>query len=101
MKKNNRAYIQRALNNSFLKGTAVGIMLKGSNELIVTAVVNLNMQVYPQWIETRPYTLYGSPIQQSVISLSEIESVIMLTVNYDDPLYVRHRELKAKIFGKE
>jgi hypothetical protein len=101
MKKRNSAYIQHALVNSFLKGTAIGIKLKNNNALIVTAVASLNMQIYPQWIETRPYTLYGSPISQPVMLLSNIESVLLFSVNYDDPLYTRHRELKAKIFGRD
>jgi hypothetical protein len=90
--------MESILVNSFLHGTAIGIKLKGKSVLIATAVTNLNTFTnHDHWIEIKPYTLYGYPIAETTIHIGEIESVIQFTVHYDDPVYVRLRELRARI----
>ena len=94
-----KSKIENILINSFLTGTAVGIKLRDSDVLIATAVTNLDtLNVMDNWIEIRQYTLYGYPVERTVIHANEIESVIPFTVHYDDPVYVRLRELRAKKF---
>lgn len=81
-----------------LKGTAVGIKLRSSSVLIATAVISLDMfNNHSKWIEIKPYTLYGSRVKDTIIHLDQIESVVPFTVQYDDPMYVRLRDLRSKI----
>lgn len=91
---------ERMLTGSLLKGTAVGIKLKGSDEFIVSCVVNLQSgENHEKWIEIKPYTLYGKPINETIISLSNIEKIVSYSVRFDDPLYVRLCEIKGRILG--
>ncbi|HYG17987.1 MAG TPA: hypothetical protein VD816_03625 [Ohtaekwangia sp.] len=97
-----RASNASVLVNSFLHGMAVGIRLRQSNVLIATAVIALDtLDDRNRWIQIKPYTLYGYPVQQTIIQMTEIESVIPFTVHYDDPVYVKLRMLRAKIFNIE
>lgn len=81
-----------------LNGTAIGIKLRSSTVLIATAVISLDMfNGRHNFIEIKPYTLYGSRVKETIIHVSQIESVIPFTVQYDDPVYVRLRQLRSKI----
>ena len=90
--------MESILVNSFLKGTVIGIKLRNSSAPIATAVTQLNtFNDRHNWIEIKSCTLYGYPIKQTWIPIEQIESVIQFSVYYDDPVYVKLRELRAKI----
>jgi hypothetical protein len=93
-----KSRMERVLIDSMLRGTAIGIKLRSSSVLIATAVISLDMfNGQDNWVEIKPYTLYGSRVKETIIHLSQIESVIPFTVQYDDPVYVRLRQLRSKI----
>lgn len=90
--------MESILVDSFLRGTAIGIKLRSSGVLIATAVTNLyTFSGRDNWIEIKPYTLYGNPVKETVIHIKQIETVMPFTVHYDDPVYAKLRELRAKI----
>jgi hypothetical protein len=91
---------ERLLMRSLSHGTAVGIKLKDADDLIVSAVTDFSPRAdHEKWIEIKPYTLYGKPVQEHVFPLHRIEYVVSYSVRYDDPLYVRLREIKRRILG--
>jgi hypothetical protein len=92
------ASMESILVDSLQRGTAIGVKLKNNTAVIATAVIGLDTFSHKnKWVEIKPYTLYGYPVKETVIDIRQIESVIPFTVHYDDPVYIRLRELRAKI----
>jgi hypothetical protein len=90
--------IEKILRDSFVTGVAIGIKLKDNASLIATAVTFYDPLQLSKWIEIKPYTLYGYPVKETAIEITQIESAMFFSVYYDDPLYVKLRELRSKIF---
>jgi hypothetical protein len=90
--------IERMLTDSLRSGNAVGIKVFASNEVVATAVTEMYIRDDGEkCVMIKSFTLYGNPIDVTLIELSKIESVIPLSVQYDDAIYVSLRKLKALI----
>jgi hypothetical protein len=89
--------IEKILMDSFATGVAIGIKLKNNTSLIATAVTFYDPLQVNKWIEIKPFTLYGYPVKETTIEIKQIESAMFFSVYYDDPLYVRLRQLRSKI----
>ena len=92
--------IERMLLDSLRSGSAVGIKVIASNQVVATAVTGMYIREDGQkCVMIKAFTLYGNPIEVTRIELAQIESVTPLTVRYEDPIYVSLRKLKALIKG--
>ena len=90
--------IEGMLTDSWRNGNAVGIKVIASNQVVATAVTDIYIREDGEkFIMIKSFTLYGNPIEVTRIELSQIESVIPLSVRYEDPIYVSLRKLKALI----
>lgn len=93
--------IENILMDSLTSGTAIGIKLKGSDKVIFTAVDSCDLNsTETKTIQIKPVTLYGEPVDSTVINLDEIQSVIPVEVRYDDSVYVKLRQLKEQSLPK-
>lgn len=87
------------LQRSLQKSNVVGIFLKDTNELITTAVRNIEetgdgelmICLYDQ-------DLHGYPVERTRVLFSNIERVIHFSIGFDDPQYVKvRRKEKFKV----
>jgi hypothetical protein len=91
--KNTRAEILAELQHSFEKNNAIGILVKDTNELITTAVVDIesDSETGDYTIHLMDYDLHGYPIDRNRLLLSNIDRVIHFNVPFNDPLYEKER----------
>lgn len=91
-----RQEILQELIHSIEKTNVLGISLKGQEDLITTAVVGLRDSATGDKIVTlRDYDLHGYPLSRSEVFLSEIKSVIPFKTLFNDPVYMKIREMKG------
>ncbi|MBT1703474.1 hypothetical protein [Chryseosolibacter indicus] len=96
--KRDRNEILQELFESKEKTNVLGFYLKGEHKLITTAVVDIGFsEVSEPVIQLRECDLHGYPLFKSQIPLSEIDGVIRFNTLYNDPVYVRIREMKNRI----
>ena len=81
------------LTESKNKGHAIGIKLKTPDTLIVTAVEHISKKSFL----VKPYCLYGDIIPQTEILFNNVQDVKLLRVYYEDPFYVRLRNIKSNV----
>jgi hypothetical protein len=85
--------ILKALISSKKTGRVVGIRLKKKAKPIVTAVDDLNDHV----VQVKESTCYGQTISNRNIPLKDIETVRCFNSYFEDPMFVRLRNLKNSI----
>lgn len=92
--KNTKADILEELRRSFAKKNAVGILIKDTNELITTAVIEIEGDVASDEviIHLMDHDLHGYPLDRNILLLSNIERVIHFNILFDDPQYVMVRK---------
>jgi hypothetical protein len=83
----------KELRNSEKTGRVVRIRLRKKRKVLVTAVQEVNSRV----ITVKAFTLYGRTIPNRTILMEEIESVRSFNSHFDDPMFVKLRDLKNSI----
>jgi hypothetical protein len=91
--------IQTIIQQALRHGNAILIKIKGKPELLPCGVANFRNRDAHKFVELKSETLYGKVIFDTVIPLEEIESVQMLTAIYDDPMYVKLRDIKKTLLN--
>jgi hypothetical protein len=79
------------------KGNRVISIKTKNREPLITAIDRVVDKGDLVLIQTKPFTLYGKEINETVIHLEEVEEVVPLFAKYNDPSYVRVREMKMRI----
>jgi hypothetical protein len=96
--KKTREEILAGLQVSLQKNNAIGIILKDTNELITTAVTEIEDDLSGDFIVSlQDHDLHGFPLQRNRLLLSNIESIINFNIPFDDVEYVKVRR-KEKFF---
>jgi hypothetical protein len=85
--------------NALRHGNAVLIKLKSNDEALPCGIANFRDRGDLKLIELKAETLYGKPIRDTVILLDEIESIQRLTAIYEDPMYVKLRNIKKTLLN--
>ncbi|HYG04017.1 MAG TPA: hypothetical protein VD927_16340 [Chryseosolibacter sp.] len=75
-------------------GNVVAFKVKGNEKTVLTAVDDVRAN---RIIVLNPVSVYGVPIEESVLHLEDIENIRVYNARYTDPIYVRIRELKNNI----
>lgn len=88
--------IEEVIQLSLTKEMAVLLKLKGCDP-IVTAIESFINKEDLKLIQIKPETLYGQTINETVIHLQEVESIAPLFVSYNEPVYVKLRQIKKLI----
>jgi hypothetical protein len=90
--KKTKEEILEELKRSLQKKNAIGICILETNDLITTAVVDIEEVADGDYLITlMDYDLHGFPLQKNRILLSGIQSVIRFNIPFDDPQYVKVR----------
>jgi hypothetical protein len=84
------------INESQRTGMAVSLKLFGRDPF-ATTVIRIVDKGDIKMAEISPVTLYGKPVNETIIHIHEIEKVAPLFVLFNDPVYVRLREVKKII----
>lgn len=92
--------IEEVLRVGAVHNLAVTLRLKNGSTL-TTGIARYINKGSLCLVELKSDTLYGVPIKETVLHISEIEKASLLSVLYDDPVYVRLRDLKKKTLYKE
>ena len=90
--------IETIVVQSLKHGNAVLLKLKGK-EPIACGIQNFVDKGDLKMVELKPETLYGKPIEETVIHIGEIETLQLLMAIYDDPMYVKLRRIKKTILN--
>ena len=92
--KNTKADILEELRRSFEKKNAVGILVKDTNELITTAITEIEGDISSEKVivHLMDHDLHGYPLDRKTLLLSNIERVIHFNILFDDPQYVMVRK---------
>ena len=85
---------------SQVHGTVLSIKLKGVSAPVVSCVKNYLQSAEIKVVEVMPENLYGHPIENTKILFAEIERITPISVNYNDPFYVKIRDSKKKFLSK-
>ena len=85
--------IMKALLHSKKTGRVVGICLKKRSKLLVTAVEEIDSLS----VTVKESTFYGQLIARRNIRIDDIESVRSFNSYFEDPMFVRLRNLKLSI----
>jgi hypothetical protein len=87
------------LRNSVVKNNAIGIFIKDTNELVTTAVKNIEETSEGDFtIILQDQDLHGYPLERNRLQFSNIERVIHFSIGFDDPQYVKvRRKEKFKV----
>ncbi|MFZ6010658.1 MAG: hypothetical protein ACOYXT_09945 [Bacteroidota bacterium] len=86
--KNTEQEILQELIQSLRRNNVIGILLKGSKELINTAVVKIEDDDRGQrWVILKQHDLHGSPLRRTRFPLSSIDRVIRFNIPFNDPRY--------------
>jgi hypothetical protein len=91
--------IEAIVTHSLKHGNAVLLKLKGKPEAIPCGIANFRDRGDLKLIELNHETLYGKPLDETVILLTEIETLQLLVAIYDDPMYVKLRRIKKTILN--
>lgn len=84
-----------------LSKTAIGIKIKGGEDLIISAVTDFHDDDKNATVEIKPVSLYGHEISRTHLKMEDIQGVVPFSVLYDDPLYVRLRKVGAAILNNQ
>jgi len=76
------------------RGNIVSLKVKGSDKQLLTTVNEVKGNSI---VILNPVSVYGSPIDEAVFHIEDIESLKVYSALYSDPVYVRIRELKNNI----
>jgi hypothetical protein len=97
--KKTRQDILVGLQISLERNNAIGIFLKDTNELITTAVTEIEDDLNGDFIiSLQHHDLHGYPLDRNRVLLSNIESIINFNIPYDDQEYVKvRRKEKFKV----
>lgn len=90
---------QSIIVHSLKNGNAVLLKIKGESDAMPCGIANFRDRGDLKLVELKPETLYGKTLQNTVILLSEIETVQLLVAVYDDPLYAKLRRIKKTILN--
>lgn len=78
------------------EGLAVSIKVTGKEQFI-SGIQSLKFKEDLKLVQVTPYTLYGRPLEDTIILLAEIEKVTPLFLRFNDPFYARLRKMKSII----
>jgi hypothetical protein len=79
-------------------GTAVGIRLHGRQNLLITIINEISGRSSEDTIvNVGNESIYGETIPSTCISLSEIENISNLRIQFNDPFYLYLRSLRQNI----
>lgn len=87
-----RNEILAELENSRSENNVLGFFLRGEEELITTAVDDVQKKGDDIWVQLKPCDLHGYPIEKNIISLDEIRTVVHFNTRFDDAVYVKIRQ---------
>jgi hypothetical protein len=76
------------------RGNIVALKVKGSEKPVLTTVSEVKGN---RIIFLNPISVYGSPLEESIFHVEDIESLKVYSALYTDPVYVRIRQLKNNI----
>lgn len=76
------------------RGNIIALKVKGNERPLLTQVNEVKGN---RIVILNPVSIYGSPIDEAVLHLEDIESIKVYSALYTDPVYVRIRELKNNI----
>jgi hypothetical protein len=80
------------------RGTAVGLRLRGRENLLITTLVEIKGQTPEDTVViVNSQSIYGEHIAKTCYELSEIDSLFTLRILFDDPFYVYLRSLRHNI----
>ncbi|HYG03572.1 MAG TPA: hypothetical protein VD927_14085 [Chryseosolibacter sp.] len=85
------------LENSRSENNVLGFFLRGEDELITTAVEEINGFGNDIHVQLKSLDLHGYPIGRNPVPLSEIRSVVHFNTKYDDPVYMKIRQRRNGI----
>lgn len=88
--------IEEVIQQSHQKGIAILIKIHGKKPF-VTAVEEYIDKGSLKLIVLKDHTLYGLPLEETVIHLHEVEGITPFHVYYNDPVYIKVREIKKLI----
>jgi hypothetical protein len=93
-----RYEVLRVFATSKERGTAIGIRIKGRNNLLITTLCSLSGRVDEDTVlELNNLSIYGEPVESTQISLVDVEGIFNLRVRFDDPFYSYLRSLRNNI----
>jgi hypothetical protein len=93
-----RNEVERVLNVSKQRGTAIGLRMKGRQSLIITTIEDiLGKNETDTIVVVNEQTIYGEKLRFNLIVLDEIESLFNLRIQYNDPFYVYLRSVRNNI----
>ena len=75
-------------------GNVISVKVKGNNKTLLTSVDDVRGN---RIIMLNPISVYGATIDECVLHVEDIENCKVYSARYNDPIYVRIRELKNSI----
>lgn len=81
--------------NSKSQNNVLGFFFRGQDELITTAVCDIQRDGEQILVRLRDYDLHGYPVPYNPVKLTDIASVIHFKTRYDDPFYLHIRQRKT------
>ena len=75
-------------------GNVICLKIKGTEKPVLTSVEDVKAN---RIIILNPVSVYGSPLEESVVHVEDVENCRVYSARYSDPIYVRIRELKNSI----
>lgn len=96
--KKDRNEILLELFKSKEKTNVLGFYFNNEDKLITTVVKKISVTEFPEpVIYLNEFDLHGYPLAKHQFSLSDIKGVIPFNTLYDDPVYIRIREMKRRM----
>jgi hypothetical protein len=75
-------------------GNVISVKVKGTAKTLLTSVQDVRGN---RIIKLNPVSVYGTTIEDCVLHVEDIEVCKVYNARYNDPIYVRIRELKNNI----
>jgi hypothetical protein len=94
-----KGQILSELTLSSIHKNVVGIFIAGEDELVTIAVSHIKEDGSDPLIFFNDLDLHGYPLDKNPCQLSHIKSVVPFKTKYDDPVYLKIRELKTSTNG--
>ncbi len=80
------------------RGTAVGIRLKGSDNVLITTISQVTGRSDEDThLRLNDRSIYGDPVTTRSVALAEVEHIGNMRISFDDPLYVHLRTVRNKV----
>jgi hypothetical protein len=91
-----REYVLQIFSISRRSETAVGLRIKGRNNLLITSLEEVTgTETGNTVLIVRPESIYGETLPTSRFFLSEIDQIFNLRIRYQDPFYQYLRSLQS------